>query len=179
MSRTILCHQSVFTGDSDVFAVDNKVKQELAYNEKVQLYRTLDTSCYHELKSCGFVKVAKGINSFLRIYTNTHNEILIKSNFENKDDKGRRVTYTFYHNSASNPQEICDLLSEHAKLLGMVVNEEDVCVIKQTLMVHLYRKPTYAIVSVLLIILLLSIGKCSHTQRENIKTSQDLSGIIK
>lgn len=176
MYRTVLSHQSLITGNQDVFAVDNQVMQKLAYNTKEQLFRILDTSCYNEMKFCGCIKMFKGENSSLRIYTNKNNEILIRSNFENKDEKGRRVTYSFYHNSANNPEEICELLKEHAKLLGMLVNEDDLSVIKQTLIIHLHCKPKYAIVICLLIIsMILAFGKCGHAEGCNDKASQQLS----
>ena len=179
MYRTILSHQSVETGGPDKFAIDNVVRQDLSSDDKYRIFRILDTSCYKELNLLSIYKIVSKVNTSLRIYTNERKEVLISSNFDTLDDKGRKVAYMFFHNSSKNPRDICLLLSEHASLLGMKINDAELKIINKIFVAHSYKKATDIILLCLLLFAIISgISKCSNSRDDN-KSSQNLSEYVR
>ena len=165
MYQTILSHQSAETGGGDKFAINNQLQQNLTAEEKFQIFRILDTENYHEMKLSPICKKILGINSSFRIYKNARNEILISSNFDTLDDKGRKVVYMFYHNSSKNPNDVCLLLSDHASLLGMKVNETDLKLTNKILEAYSHKKTIEVVLlCIVLFATILGISKCNNSK---------------
>lgn len=179
MYRTILSHQSVETGGADKFAIDNIVRNDLSADEKYQIFRILDISQYRELNLLYIYKMVYNVNSTIRIYINKREEVLISSNFDTLDDKGRKVAYMFFHNSSKNPKDVCLILSEHASLLGMKVNDAELQIISRILVARSYKKAAEIILLCLLLFAILSgISKCSNSREDN-RCSQNLSEYLR
>lgn len=179
MYRTILSHQSVETGGPDKFAIDNIVRHDLSADDKSQIFKIFDTSYYKELNLLSVYKMFSMVNTSLRIYTNKRKEVLISSHFETLDDKGRKVAYMFFHNSSKNPRDICLILSEHASLLGMKINDAELKIINKILVAHSYKKATNTILLCLLLFAIISgISKCGNSRDDN-RCSQNLSEYVR
>ena len=158
--KTILTHQSaqyqgedilIINGDKSMFSGSQPQKEAQKQIRDIMMPRFKKAPFFSNMRS--------GISKSFKLYISESGELVISSNFLNKDDKGRNISYDFYCDEIKDPEKVIRLLLDDAHIAGMTPNQNDIKVLKRFLQFYKNRVRNYAIIGVAAIIVFVALIK--------------------
>lgn len=124
---TVLTHQSAQYQGRDVLVIDGEksiFSGTPAQLEAQKLIRETSNPKF-EKKVLGICKSA-GTSTSLKIFITDSRKLVVSSNFQSKDEKGRNISYDFYCDSIDNPDKVVRVLADDSRVAGMKPNPADI-----------------------------------------------------
>ena len=125
--KTILTHQSAQYQGEDVLVIDGEksiYSGTSAQVEAQKLIRKLYNPQFEE-KIPGIFKCT-GTSRSLKIFISDSGELVVSSNFQSNDDKGRNISYDFYCDNIDNSARVIRVLADDSRIAGMKPNPADI-----------------------------------------------------
>lgn len=135
--KAILNYQNPIIGDNDILVIDGEKQLFAKTEEQLLAYSKLDPSMAEILKIPFFYKKLPHSDDF-KLYVDKDKGIIFVSVFEDKDEKGRNVCYSFYHRFESEYGSIKNTLENYSILVSKKVKEGDLILLGK--MLDLYSK---------------------------------------
>lgn len=132
MINIILSHQNAIANQPNIIAIDGEVEVFSHTDKQTEAFKLLDISKMRKVAIPFFLK-GSGSNEDLVIYKSPTNEVIITSNFSDKDEEGRLITYTFYYRNGKSANSIAKTLQNYSYLVGKSVPIEDYNTINKVL----------------------------------------------
>lgn len=150
MMKTILWYQGNFDSQKGMMIVDGEKK---TYGES-----PLHDAAFDKLLSAR--KWSKQINintSLLICFNSSTKEVYIQSNFDDRDEKGRRKAFMFYLKEFQSAEEVCKELAKNASIAHNTVNESEMEIIRKKASLLLKGNTSYYLIAAGIISLILII----------------------
>lgn len=135
--NTILAFQNAVLNERDILVIDGIMSEYVHSAEQEEAIRHLNKS--DRMSEVLLLRVS-GSSTSLSIYEDDERNVLIKSNFVNHDQKGRRMTYSFYCSHIRSISWFISRFRDYCRIAGMEPNESDILTIERSLYVHAKRK---------------------------------------
>lgn len=156
--KYILDHQSAFENGHDIMVVDNTINEYVGSIEQQEAIGVLNNKEHKTNYSMMKVLVNGCSNSLsIKVGKNT-GDVYISSLFLTKDDKGRRIPYSFWSKHGNSSAETAKTLENAAVIADMQLNPKDIEAVDKAL--HFYPKVKNGIIGgivLISIILLITI----------------------
>lgn len=155
--NAILSYQNAQLHGRDVWVLDEQITEyDGSTYHRETLRKLLNTSKMWDYAKPLHCVVAEASQS-LHIYINKTGELVLISNFMDKDEAGRRISYRFYHAPATK-DVILEDFSKYCFLAGKTPTTADIQCLKYAIHLYSYRHyyvPTLIGIPALIIIMFL------------------------
>ena len=157
---TILTHQSASSQGRDVLVINGeKSDYSGAQNqlEAQKLIREVSKPMYNKW----LPRIFQGakISPSLKVFITDSNTLVISSNFQSKDDKGRNISYDYYCDSIEDPSKVVRILADDSRIAGMTPNPADLQALNKYLNFYKHRARNYTLLGVAIIVVLFVLFK--------------------
>lgn len=124
--KAILTHQSTQYQGSDILIIDGDKSVYSGTNEQKEAQETiLNASQKKYQQSIPALCRVGTVSNSLRVCVTGSNELVITSNFINKDARGRNVSFDFYCSEIDNPARVLRLFEDYCRIAEMNPNPSD------------------------------------------------------
>lgn len=153
--ETILTHQSAQYQGADVLVIDGEKSIFADSKEQVEaLSLVKNVSREENLKVIPLLCKSEGTSKSFRVFLSDQNKMVFSSSFLSCDEKGRRVSYSFYCDATENPSRVVRLLQDYSRIAGMELNPSDCKTLEQFLTFYPKRRLAYTLTGGAALILL-------------------------
>ncbi len=158
--KAILTHQSAKYQGSDVFVINGNKSTYSGYDEQKEAQSIIEKVSKQQFKKrIPVIIKASSVSKYLKIYISDSQELVISSNFSNKDEKGRNISFDFYCNDIQNPAKVVRLFEDYCRIAEMTPNADDSKTVEKYLSFYNNRKTVYIVMGICIIFVLWVITK--------------------
>lgn len=124
--KAILTHQSAQYQGPDILIIDGNKGAYSGTMEQKEAQETVLKASRKEFQQRipAFCKVGTVSNS-LSVCITDANELVFTSNFINKDERGRNISFDFYCSDIDNPARVLRLFEDYCRIAEMKPNPSD------------------------------------------------------
>ena len=152
---TILTHQSAQYQGGDVLVIDGEKSIFSGTSAQLDAQRLVrETSNPMFKKNIPSIFKGSGTSSSLKIFITDSGKMVVSSNFQSKDEKGRNISYDFYCNNIDNPEKVVRILADDSRIAGMKLNPADIKTLNTYLTFYKNRTRNYVIAGAAALVLL-------------------------
>ena len=124
---TILTHQSAQYQGGDVLVIDGEKSVFSGTPTQLDAQKLIrETSNPMFEKKVPSIFKGLGTSTSLKIFITDSRKLVVSSNFQSKDEKGRNISYDFYCDSIDNPDKVVRVLADDSRIAGMKPNPADI-----------------------------------------------------
>ena len=157
---TILTHQSVQYQGEDVLVINGEKTVFSGTQEQLDAQKIIrETSNPKCNKRIPRICKEQGGSTSLKVFINDSGKLVVSSNYQNKDEKGRYISYNFYCDSIDNPAKVVRVLADDSQIAGMTPNPADIKTLNNYLTFYKNRVRNYAISGAAAIVFLWALIK--------------------
>lgn len=131
--KYVLDHQSAFENGHDIMVIDSSISEYIGSKEQLEAVNIIN---HKEHKTnCSILKglVSGCSNSLIIKVGKTTGNSYISSLFLTKDDKGRRIPFSFWSKKGETPTDIKKAMETAANIANMQLNPKDSEAVEKTL----------------------------------------------
>ena len=157
---TVLTHQSAQYQGGDVLVIDGEksiFSGTPAQLEAQKLIREISNPI--NKKSIPSICKEHGLSASLRVFITDSGNLVVSSTFQNKDEKGRHISYDFYCDSIDDPAKVVRVLADDSRIAGMEPNIADIKTLIKYLTFYKNRMRNYVVAGVTALVVLLALIK--------------------
>ena len=158
MANFILAHQSRIIYGPEILIINGN-KQEFK-NTPEQIKTMKSVKRRPDMKEiplhiCGVT----GTSTSLKLYAGNKGELLLFTNSETRDEKGRKVGIAFYGNDVQNITNFAEAFKSYMILADLEINENDITAIKNGWSLFSNRNKIYLTLIIILVAIIWAIFK--------------------
>jgi len=157
---TILTHQSAQYQGRDVLVINGEksvYSGSSAQLDALKLVRETSNPMFE--KKVPSICKGSGTSPSLKIFITDSGKMVVSSNFQSKDEKGRNISYDFFCSSIDSPEKVVRVLADDSRIAGMKPNPADIQTLNKYLSFYKNRSRNYVIAGAAALVVLWALIK--------------------
>ena len=143
---TILTHQSAQYQGGDVLVINGEKSVFSGTQAQLDAQKIIrETSNPLLKKRIPSLCKVHGCSASLKIFISDSGKLVFSSIFQNKDEKGRCISYDFYCDNIDNPAKVVRFFADDSRIAGMKPNPADINTLNNFLTFYNHRVRNYAL----------------------------------
>lgn len=157
---TILTHQSAQYQGGDVLVIDGEKSIFSGTQTQLDAQKLIrETSNPSFEKKVPSIFTEPGTSSSLKLFITDSEKLVVSSNFQSKDEKGRNISYDFYCDSIDSPEKVVRILADDSRIAGMEPNPADIKTLNKFLTFYKNRARNYVLAGSAALVVLWTLVK--------------------